>query len=102
MDQCEEVFIYGDSLQAFLVVIVFPNEKKIRELANDNNVNIEGKSFEEIIEMEKMKELMIVKMGEKAKELKFNGIEKPRKIYMIPKSFAEYDCQTTSFKLQRH
>lgn len=41
-------------------------------------------------------------MGEKAKELKFNGIERPKKIHMIPKSFAEYDCQTTSFKLKRH
>jgi len=41
-------------------------------------------------------------MVEKAKELKFNGIERPKKILMIPKSFAEYDCQTTSFKLKRH
>lgn len=34
--------------------------------------------------------------------MKFNGIEIPRAIHMIPASFAEYDCMTTSFKLIRH
>lgn len=37
-----------------------------------------------------------------AKKVKFNGIEVPKKVMFIPKSFAEYDCLTTSFKLQRH
>lgn len=34
--------------------------------------------------------------------MKFNGIEVPKKVFLIPKSFAEYNCLTTSFKLQRH
>lgn len=52
--------------------------------------------------MSSLKEAMLKKIALKAKELKFNGIETPRKIFMIPKSFADYDCQTTSFKLIRH
>jgi hypothetical protein len=52
--------------------------------------------------MSQIKEAMLKKIAVKAKELKFNGIETPRAIHMIPKTFSEYDCQTTSFKLIRH
>lgn len=45
MSEIEEVFIYGDSLQAFLVVIIFPNEAKLRQLARDNSLEEENKSF---------------------------------------------------------
>lgn len=41
------------------MVIVFPNENKLRELGAKNNVNLENKSFAEVIEMEEMKELML-------------------------------------------
>jgi hypothetical protein len=44
----------------------------------------------------------LAKIALKAKELKFNGIEVPKQLFLIPKSFADYDCLTTSFKLQRH
>jgi len=40
-------------------VIVFPNEKKLRELGAANKLDLESKSFEEVIEMDKMKELML-------------------------------------------
>lgn len=42
------------------------------------------------------------KIAKTGREMKFNGIEIPRAIHMIPASFAEYDCMTTSFKLIRH
>lgn len=45
---------------------------------------------------------MLKKIAKTGKEMKFNGIEIPRAIHMIPASFAEYDCLTTSFKLIRH
>lgn len=45
MAEVEEAFIYGDSLESTLVVIIFPNENALRKLAAENEINLEGKSF---------------------------------------------------------
>lgn len=52
--------------------------------------------------MKSIKDAMLKKIAITAKEMKFNGIETPRAIHMVPSSFSEYDCMTTSFKLIRH
>lgn len=45
MAEIEEAFIYGDSLESTLVVIVFPNEAALRKLAAEHEIDLEGKTF---------------------------------------------------------
>lgn len=101
MSEVEEIFIYGDSLQAFLVTIIFPNEAALRKLAKDSGIQV-AEDFPSLLQNEELKKAFLAKIALKAKEMKFNGIEVPKKVFFIPKSFADYDCLTTSFKLQRH
>lgn len=100
MSEIEEIFVYGDSLQAYLVAVIFPNEAALKALAVQNNLPAE--SFEALLNNSELKKALLAKIAAKAKEVKFNGIEVPKKVHLIPKSFAEYNCLTTSFKLQRH
>ena len=82
------------------MAVVFPNEAALKALAAQNNLPTD--SFEALLNHPELKKLLLARIAAKAKEAKFNGIEVPKKVHLIPKSFAEYDCLTTSFKLQRH
>ena len=85
-----------------MISVIYPNEKFLRKLAEENKIDVSGKTMEELCEMKSVKEALLKKIALKAKEMKFNSIEVPKGVHLIPKSFADYDCQTTSFKLKRH
>jgi len=64
--------------------------------------NLKSVEFEELIKNEEMLKIVLDLMKNKAKELKFNSLEIPKKVTLVPKPFIDYDCVTTSFKLKRH
>lgn len=100
--EIEDCFIYGDSLQAFLVTIIYPNEKSLRELAEQSGLDLKDKSFEELVKSKELCQTLQKKIAATAKTLKFNGIEVPKQVTLVPKPFIDYDIVTTSFKLKRH
>lgn len=95
----EEIFIYGDSLQSYLVAIVLPRRKLVMEFAREKN--IEGE-FKELIARKEVRDMVLGEMNLQAKKAKLCGFEVARKLHLIDCALGELELTTTSFKLKRH
>lgn len=61
-----QIFVYGDSLQAYLVAVIHPHKEVVKEWANKNSVNAED--FKALMENAELKKHIIDEMNVKAKE----------------------------------
>ena len=95
----EEIFIYGDSLQSFLIGFVYPKHKIVMKWAKDKG--IEG-DFKEILKKEEAKKWILEEMNAEAKKSKLFGFEMARKIHLVEGGFQDLELMTTSFKIKRH
>jgi long-chain acyl-CoA synthetase len=95
-----EVFIYGDSLQHYLVCFIVPNPKPLEDLAR--TLGVEG-SLEEICKNDRVKAAVLEDTNKIGKtEGKLLSFELAKKIHLEPVSFVNLDLMTPSFKLKRH
>lgn len=92
------VYIYGDSLQHYLIAIVVPEQEPLIEFAKANGV--EG-SFEQICKNDMIKEQVLAEMTKLAKEAKLFSFEMAKRIYLEPKRFMDNNFVTPSLKLKR-
>ncbi len=95
----EEIFVYGDSLQSFLIGFVYPKHKIVMNWAKEKG--IEG-NYKELVGKEEVKKWVLEEMNTEAKRAKLFGFEMVKKIHLIDCSFQELDLMTTSFKIKRH
>lgn len=98
-DAVEEIFVYGDSLQAFLVGVVFPKRPFVLEAGK--KLGLEG-TFEELITKKEIEKEILENMNKQAKADKLLGFEMVKKFKLIPDSFALKGLVTSTFKLKRH
>ncbi|OMJ84629.1 hypothetical protein SteCoe_14221 [Stentor coeruleus] len=97
-----QIFVYGDSLQYYLVAIVVPEETYIRKhWAHDNGYNPEA-SFEDICQDPRLKLKIMEDMAKYAKEDKLLGFEIVKKISIEPKAWTVDDLLTPTQKLMRY
>ncbi|KCV71154.1 long-chain acyl-CoA synthetase [Fonticula alba] len=96
-----QVFVHGDSLKAFLVGIVIPDEETLMPWAKEQP-HLAGKSFEEVCNDPAAVDLVLKDMVKTGKELDLKGFEQVKKIHLTPVQFSvENDCMTPTFKLKR-
>ncbi len=95
----EEIFVYGDSLQAFLVGVVLPKRNFVLQAAK--KIGLEG-TFEELIKSKEIKQAILTCMNAQGKSEKLAGFEFVRRLHLISNSFAEQGLITSTFKLKRH
>ena len=92
------IFVYGESLQSYLVAIINPDMEYIPYWAEQTGVPLE-----DICNSEKLREEIFADFEEKAKEANLNGLEKIKKIYLTDMVFTpENGILTPSMKLIRH
>jgi long-chain acyl-CoA synthetase len=96
-----QIFVYGDSLQSYLVAIVVPDEAFIRKKWIFENGFNPDTSFEEICRSEKLMKTLLNDMEEKAKESKLFGFELVKKIFIEDKLWTPDDLLTPTQKLMR-
>ena len=100
IDLIKQVFIYGDSLQSFLVAIIVPDQDEVLKWAKREG---ESGEFDDIIKGEKFKKYIETEIQSTKKENKFNGLEVPKKLHFTPVEFSiENDMLTPTFKLKRN
>lgn len=96
-----QIFVYGDSLQSYLVAIVVPEEAYIRkEWAHDHGYHKDS-PFEEMCRDEKLKEAILDDMNKKGKEGKLMGFEVVKKIHLESNMWTTEDLLTPTQKLMR-
>ena len=96
-----QLFVYGDSLQSYLVAIIVPDEAYIRKKWTVDNGVAESTSFDEICKIPKLKADILADMNQKAKEGKLLGFEVVKKIHLESKIWTPEDLLTPTQKLMR-
>lgn len=90
-----QIFVYGDSLKAHLVAIVTLDEEIALPWAQENKI-------EDVFTDEKTKKAILDDLLQKAKEAKFNGLEKIKAIHIAKEPFSiENGLLTPTMKLMR-
>ena len=98
-DAVEEAFVYGDSLQAFLVGVVVPKRNFVLEVGN--KLGLEP-NFEQLISKKEIEKEVLDNMNKQAKAEKLMGFEMVRKVKLVADAFALKGLVTSTFKLKRH
>jgi long-chain acyl-CoA synthetase len=97
-----QIFVYGDSLQSYLVAIVVPDEAYTRKHWAHHNGHHEGTHFSEICKDPKFLQFILEDMGKFAKAEKLLGFEVVKKIHLEPVLWTTEDLLTPTQKLMRH
>ena len=98
------MFIHGTSLESCIVAIVVPDEEVLRTYIDRKQVSAKkDDSFEDLCKSTEVKALIMEKIKDKAKELKFNSLEIPKQIHLSHDLFTvENDLLTPTMKSKRH
>jgi long-chain acyl-CoA synthetase len=93
-----QIFVYGDSLQNFLVSIIVPDMIQVKAFAEQK-----GLSEAQVLAGKEYKDIIIKAMEAKAKEYALNSLERIKAIYLTPEAFTvENDIITPTFKIKRN
>ena len=93
-----EIFIYGDSLESFIVAIVVPERSYILKLMD--GLKIEGE-FEDLCKNPIVVEAVLKEMDMFGKSNGLKGFELVKKVHLETESFAKKELYTSTFKLKR-
>ncbi|EGR31307.1 hypothetical protein IMG5_113440 [Ichthyophthirius multifiliis] len=97
-----EVFVYGNSLENYCICIVFGEKEALLNIAKELRIQQENNENYDVFKDFLVKDLFLKKLESFGKAEGLQGFEIPKKVYFIKKSFSEYGCMTSSFKIQRH
>jgi len=95
-----QAYVHGDSLKAFLIAVVIPDEEVLAPYCRSNN--IPGNSLKEWSQDPKIKELILQDMLKVGKELGLKSFEQVKDIHLDHSLFSvENNLLTPTFKLKR-
>jgi long-chain acyl-CoA synthetase len=99
-----QIFVYGDSLQHFLVAIVVPDRPVLEKWCAENGVTFEGDAgYAELLKSPRINKLYLDEMVHKAREAGLFGFEIPQKAHITHVAFTpDNDILTPTFKLKRN
>jgi len=96
-----QIFVYGDSLNSFLVAIVVPDFEVVKPMAVQLGFP-NADNEEELCKNKKVEEIILKSMTDVGKEAALHGFEFPKTIYLEHQLFSEENnLLTPTFKLRR-
>ena len=99
----EQIFVYGDSYQNYLVAIIVPNRNAIVDFLNSKNIECNKDNCQEFYENKELKDEILKDLEKFGKKADFKGFEIIKKIYLSPEPFTvENDLCTPTLKIRRH
>ena len=99
----EQIFIYGESVQSYLIAIIYPKsfdviefmKKKINDINKDNYINY--------LDDEELKKEIIKELDVYGRKNDLKGFELPKKIFLTKEPFSvENQIVTPTLKIRRH
>ncbi|XP_022099327.1 long-chain-fatty-acid--CoA ligase 1-like isoform X2 [Acanthaster planci] len=94
-----QAFVFGDSLQSFLVGIIVPDEEELKHYAARNNLR---GSFKELCELKEVTAAILNQIASHGKEAGLKGFELVKAIHLHAELFStENDLLTPTFKNKR-
>lgn len=93
------VFVYGDPLMNSVVAVVNFEEKGLLKFAADQGII--GPTPDQLAQRKEVKQAVLRAFEAKAKELKFNSLERPKAVAVELRQFQDLGLLTEAFKLRR-
>lgn len=95
-------FVYGDSLQSYLVAIVVPDEEPVRAWAATSNFANATAPFSELCKSDQLKDKILSEVRRTSEQNGLHGFETVRAVFLEPNIFnVANDLVTPTFKLKR-
>lgn len=95
----QQIFVYGDSLQSFLVAVVVPEQAQITKWASENSV---AGDYDQLLSAPQTKKAILDDMNKLATEAKFNGLERIKQLHLHSDPFSvDNGLLTPTFKVKR-
>ena len=99
----EQIFVYGDSLQNYLVAIIVPNKSHVIDFLKNKGINCNNDNCKDYFENEELKKDILKNFETIGEKSDFKGFEIIKKIYLSPEPFTvENDLCTPTLKIRRH
>ncbi|KAI3792612.1 hypothetical protein L2E82_06495 [Cichorium intybus] len=95
----DEIWVYGNSFESFLVAVVIPNKHAVENWAVAHNIS---DNFTALCENPKTKEYILGELNKIGKDKKLKGFEFIKCVHLEPKPFdMDRDLLTPTFKKKR-
>ena len=99
----EQIFIYGDSLQSYLIAVIYPKSHDVIEFLKKKDENVSKENYKNYFENNELKKDILKDLETIGRKADFKGFEIIKKIYLSPETFSsENDLCTPTLKIRRH
>jgi long-chain acyl-CoA synthetase len=96
----KNIFVYGDSLQDYIVAIVVPEEEQVKKWSHSEGLQIDD--YDEFIQSEEFKKRILDILNDFKASAGLNSLEIPKKVCIHKEEFTvESGLLTPTFKLKR-
>ena len=101
----DQIFIYGDTLQNYLIAFIYPSKGALINLLQSkfNDININEENYKQYFEDENIKKDIIKDIDTYGRKNDLKGFELPKKIHLCKEPFSvENQIITPTMKIRRH
>ena len=99
----DQIFIYGDTLQNYLIAFIYPNKKEIIKLLKNKHNDVNEENYKEHLDDEDIKKEIIKDIDIYGRKNDLKGFELPKKIHLCKEPFSiENQIITPTLKIRRH
>ena len=99
----DQIFIYGDTLQNYLIGFIYPSKKEIIKLMQTKYNDINEENYKTKFDDEEIKKELVTDIGNYGRKNDLKGFELPKKIHLCKEPFSiENQIITPTMKIRRH
>ena len=99
----EQLFIYGDSLQSYLVGVLYPKQKDVIEFLQKKGINATKENYKDYFEDPDLIKDILTEIDRFSRSNDIKGFEIVKKVYLTKEPFSvENELLTTTLKIRRH
>jgi len=98
-DLIEQIWVYGNSYESFLVAVVIPEKKDIQAFAKQQGISGD---YSDILKNDKVRKYVMEEVNKAGKAKKLRGFEMIKSVLLDEEAWSvDNDLMTPSFKLKR-
>ena len=99
----EQIFIYGDSLQNYLIAIIYPKSRDVIEFLKKKYENVSKENYKNNFDDQELKTEIVKELDKFGRKNDLKGFELPKKIHLCKEPFSvENQIITPTMKIRRH
>ena len=99
----EQIFIYGDSLQSYLIAVIYPKSHDVIEFLKKKDENVSKENYKNYFDDQELKTDIIKELDKYGRKNGLKGFELPKKIHLCKEPFSvENQIITPTMKIRRH